>query len=145
MLVHIGIGHFVFNMIMQIIVGIFIEMEQEGWVGSLRVAAVYLAGVVAGSLGTSLSDPYTYIAGASGGCYALIAAHLATLALNWHEDSAVRIRKVIHKPLTRIIRLVFITTLTLHDIGFGMQNHCLHHVHLIMIVFFFSHLRPVFH
>jgi len=120
MFVHIGIGHFVFNMIMQIVVGVFLEMEQEGWLGSLRVAAVYLAGVLAGSLGTSLSDPRTYIAGASGGCYALIAAHLATLALNWHEDSAVRIRKVVHKPLTRIIRLIFIITLTLHDIGFAI-------------------------
>lgn len=55
MLIHIGIGHFVFNMIMQVLVGVFLEMEQEGWLGSVRVAAVYLTGVVAGSLGTSLS------------------------------------------------------------------------------------------
>ncbi len=33
-------------------------------------------------------------AGASGGVYSLIAAHLATLALNWQEDSSVRIQKV---------------------------------------------------
>lgn len=66
------------------------------------------------------SDPHTFIAGASGGVYALIAAHLATLALNWQEDSAVKIRKVIFKPLTRIVRLVFIITLTLHDIGFAI-------------------------
>ncbi len=57
MLIHIGISHFVFNMIMQIIVGVFLEMEQEGWMGSVRVAIVYLTGVVAGSLGTSLSGP----------------------------------------------------------------------------------------
>ena len=69
-------------------------MEQCGWVGSLKVLAVYMSGVVAGSLGTTLSDPKTYIAGASGGVYALIAAHLATLALNWKEDSSVRIKKV---------------------------------------------------
>ena len=120
MLVHIGIAHFVFNMIMQIIVGVFLEMEQEGWMGSLRVAAVYLSGVLAGSLGTSISEPNTYVAGASGGVYALIAAHLATLALNWKEDSSVRIRKVIHKPLTRIVRLVFIITLTAHDVAFAV-------------------------
>ena len=47
--------------------------------GSLRVAVVYMSGVVAGSLGTSLSDPHTFIAGASGGVYALIAAHLVRL------------------------------------------------------------------
>ncbi len=32
-------------------------------------------------------------AGASGGVYSLIAAHLATMALNWQEDSSVRIQK----------------------------------------------------
>lgn len=53
-----------------------------------------MSGVLAGSLGTSLSDSRTYLAGASGGCYALIAAHLATLVLNWQEDSNLRIKKV---------------------------------------------------
>ena len=67
---------------------------QEGWIGSLRVLAVYLAGVLAGSLGTSLTDPNTYVAGASGGVYSLIAAHLATVLINWSEDSTVKIRKV---------------------------------------------------
>ena len=120
MFVHIGIGHFVFNMIMQIIIGVFLEMEQEGWLGSLRVATVYIAGVAAGSLGTSIADPDTYIAGASGGVYALIAAHLATLALNWKEDSAVKIRKVVHQPLTRIVRLIFIILLTVHDVALAI-------------------------
>ena len=44
----------------------------------------------------------------------------ATLALNWQEDSAVKIQKVILKPLTRIVRLVFIITLTLHDVAFAI-------------------------
>lgn len=109
-----------FNMLMQIVVGVFLEMEQEGWAGSLRVAAVYLTGVAAGSLGTSLSDPDTYVAGASGGVYALIAAHAATLALNWREDSAVKIRKVVHRPLTRVARLAFIGLLTAHDVAFAV-------------------------
>lgn len=95
---------------------------QEGWLGSLRVLAVYSSGVVAGALGTSVSEPDTFIAGASGGVYALIAAHLATLILNWKEDSAVKIRKVIHLPLTRIIRLVFISTLVVHDIGLAIYT-----------------------
>ena len=59
----LGINHFVFNMIMQILVGVFLEMQQEGWQGSFRVMTVYFSGVIAGSLGTSLSDPQTYIAG----------------------------------------------------------------------------------
>ena len=53
--------------------------------GSLRVGAVYIAGVLAGSLGTSLSDPHTYIAGASGGVYALIAAHLVNICCSIFE------------------------------------------------------------
>lgn len=120
MFVHIGISHYLFNMIMQILVGVFLEMQQDGWTGSFRVMAVYFSGVLAGSLGTSLSDPRTFIAGASGGCYALIAAHLATLALNWQEDSTVRIKKVIHSPLTRIVRILFIVFLTVHDIGIAI-------------------------
>ena len=69
-------------------------MEQSGWLGSFKVSSdesriklrvilkkmyqsikllisqvfvVYMSGVVAGSLGTSLSDSSTYLAGASGG------------------------------------------------------------------------------
>jgi len=120
MFVHIGIQHFVFNMIMQVVVGISLEMSQPGYIGSLRVAGVYMAGVLAASLGTSLSDPDNYIAGASGGVYSLIFAHLATLLLNWKEDSSVRIKKVVHKPITRVIRIVFLSVLTLHDIGFAI-------------------------
>jgi len=120
MFVHIGIGHFFFNMLMQIMVGVFLEMEQEGWLGSLKVLVVYLGGVLAGSIGTSLSDPKTYIAGASGGVYALIAAHLATMTLNWQEDSQVRIQKVVKKPITKIIRITFIGILAIHDIIFAV-------------------------
>jgi len=120
MFVHIGIGHFVFNMIMQIAVGVFLEMEQSGLLGSLKVLLVYMSGVLAGSLGTSLSDPATYIAGASGGVYALIAAHLATLALNWQEDNQLRIKKVVKKPITKIIRILFIVILCVHDIIYAV-------------------------
>lgn len=122
MFVHIGIAHYVFNMIMQLLVGVFLEMEQEGWIGSLRVLAVYLAGVLAGSLGTSLTDPNTYVAGASGGVYSLIAAHLATVLINWSEDNTVKIRKVIHTPLTRTVRITFIVILTMHDVAIAVYS-----------------------
>lgn len=51
-----------------------------------RVTLVYLAGVAAGSLATSLTDPKVYLAGASGGVYALIAAHVATIIMVSFED-----------------------------------------------------------
>ena len=64
-----------------------------------------MSGVVAGSLGTSLSDPGTFLAGASGGVYALIAAHLATMLLNFREDNNIRIRKVkLPQSTSQIIR-----------------------------------------
>ena len=44
---------------------------------------VYLAGVVFGSVGGSLPSPTSYLAGASAGVYALIAAHVSTLVMNW--------------------------------------------------------------
>lgn len=65
----------------QILLGIPLEMVHRWW----RVLIIYLAGVLAGSLGTSVSDPKVYLAGASGGVYALITAHLATIILNWKQ------------------------------------------------------------
>lgn len=61
--------------------GIPLEMVHKWW----RVVIIYFAGVVAGSLGTSVSDPSVSLAGASGGVYALIAAHVATIVMNWSE------------------------------------------------------------
>lgn len=57
--------------------GIPLEMVHKWW----RVLIVYLAGVVAGSLGTSVSDPGIFLAGASGGVYAVMAAHLASIIM----------------------------------------------------------------
>ena len=48
-----------------------------------RVVIVYLAGVVFGGVGGSLPSPTSYLAGASAGVYALIAAHVSTLVMNW--------------------------------------------------------------
>lgn len=52
--------------------------------------------------------------------YALIAAHLATMTLNWQEDSNLRIKKVVKRPITKIIRITFILLLTVHDVVFAI-------------------------
>lgn len=62
---------------MQVVLGIPLEMVHSWW----RVLIIYVAGVIAGSLGTSVADPTVYLAGASGGVYALLLAHLASLIL----------------------------------------------------------------
>ncbi|XP_047032650.1 rhomboid-related protein 2-like isoform X1 [Helicoverpa zea] len=81
MLVHVGVVHLLVNLLVQLFLGVPLEMVHRWW----RVTLVYLAGVAAGSLATSLTDPKVYLAGASGGVYALIAAHVATIIMNWSE------------------------------------------------------------
>ena len=81
MFVHSGYFHIIFNLLIQLLLGIPLEMVHRWW----RLLLVYLTGVVAGSLATSISDPDVYLAGASGGVYAIIAAHLANVIFNWSE------------------------------------------------------------
>lgn len=81
MFVHVGVLHLVVNLLVQIMLGIPLEMVHKWW----RVLIIYIAGVIAGSLGTSVSDPTVYLAGASGGVYALITAHVATILMNWSQ------------------------------------------------------------
>nr|CAD7406627.1 unnamed protein product [Timema poppensis] len=76
-----SVFHLAVNLIVQIMLGIPLEMVHGWW----RVVLVYLSGVVAGSLGTSISDPRVFLAGASGGVYALITAHVASIIMNWSE------------------------------------------------------------
>ena len=51
------------------------------------IPAVYLSGVLAGSLWTSVIKPEVFLSGASGGVYALITAHLGTVIMNHREMS----------------------------------------------------------
>ncbi|XP_023218612.1 rhomboid-related protein 2-like [Centruroides sculpturatus] len=81
MLIHAGIIHILFNILVQLLLGLPLELVHKWW----RVGLVYLLGVIAGSLGSSITDPNTFLAGASGGVYALIAAHLANVIINFKE------------------------------------------------------------
>lgn len=81
MVLHAGWIHLLFNLLVQVLVGLPLEMVH----GSLRIGTVYMAGVLAGSLGTSIFDTEVYLVGASGGVYALLAAHLANVLLNYHQ------------------------------------------------------------
>ncbi|MCP9259139.1 hypothetical protein DINM_002107 [Dirofilaria immitis] len=75
------ITHLAFNVLTQIVLGIPLELVHKFW----RIGLVYLSGVLAGSLLDYAIDPRTYLAGASGGVYALLAAHIAELLINWTE------------------------------------------------------------
>jgi len=79
LLVHSSWWHLLFNLSIQLVLGIPLEMVH----GSGRIAIIYLSGVLAGSLATSVLDPSVCLVGASGGVYSLLAAHLANLVLNF--------------------------------------------------------------
>lgn len=81
MLLHAGWFHLTFNLIVQIIIGIPLEMVH----GSSRIACIYMAGVLAGSLGTSIFDRNAFLVGSSGGVYGMLAAHLANIMLNYNN------------------------------------------------------------
>ena len=87
--VHADGMHIGLNMLMQLVVGLPLEVAQGGWLGKVRLLTLYQAGVLLGSLAGSLPSPNSLLCGASAGVYALVAAHLATLIINWKEDGAV--------------------------------------------------------
>ncbi|XP_017863636.1 PREDICTED: protein rhomboid isoform X2 [Drosophila arizonae] len=80
-LLHASWLHLGINVLTQLVYGLPLELLH----GSGRTAVIYLAGVLAGSLGTSVVDSTVYLVGASGGVYALLAAQLANLLLNFGQ------------------------------------------------------------
>jgi rhomboid-related protein 1/2/3 len=86
-------------------------------------------------MATSVFDHKVYLAGASGGCYALVTAHVATLILNWHEDKVILKHRfslrfsnkedtnvVFHGQLVRWLRLISVITYAVIDIGLALYN-----------------------
>uniref|UniRef100_A0A8B7WH71 rhomboid protease n=1 Tax=Castor canadensis TaxID=51338 RepID=A0A8B7WH71_CASCN len=74
---HAGIEHLGLNVVLQLLVGVPLEMVH----GATRIGLVYMAGVVAGSLAVSVADMTAPVVGSSGGVYALISAHLANVVM----------------------------------------------------------------
>uniref|UniRef100_A0A8D0GAT8 Rhomboid-related protein 2 n=1 Tax=Sphenodon punctatus TaxID=8508 RepID=A0A8D0GAT8_SPHPU len=97
MLVHAGVEHILGNLVLQLFLGIPLEMVHKGH----RVGLVYLAGVLGGSLASSVCDPQHALVGASGGVYALIGGYFMNVLVNFREMI----------PLFGIFRLVIILTI----------------------------------
>lgn len=66
------------NLSVQLVVGLPLELVHGSW----RIGCIYMSGVLAGSLSTSVFDSEVYLIGASGGVYALLTTHLANVILN---------------------------------------------------------------
>ncbi|XP_004678881.1 PREDICTED: rhomboid-related protein 2 [Condylura cristata] len=108
MLVHAGVQHILGNLIMQLILGIPLEMVHKG----LRVGLVYLAGVIAGSLASSIFDPLKFLVGASGGVYALMGGYFMNVLVNFREMI----------PAFGIVRLLAIILIVGSDMGFALYR-----------------------
>ncbi|XP_017484149.1 PREDICTED: protein rhomboid-like [Rhagoletis zephyria] len=106
MVLHAGWLHLLFNLLVQLLVGLPLEMVH----GSTRIGVVYMSGVLAGSLATSVFDSEVYLVGASGGVYALLAAHLANVLLNYNQIEL------------GFVRLVGVFVVVSVDVGIAIYN-----------------------
>ncbi|PAA68889.1 hypothetical protein BOX15_Mlig016071g2, partial [Macrostomum lignano] len=118
MLLHNGYIHLIFNCFFQLVLGTLLELVHKFW----RVGLVYLLGVIAGSLASSCFDSRTYLAGASGGCYALIGAHFANVMMNWEEMQFDWLKSPISFIGSGVVRLSILLLLAGGDTGLAVYS-----------------------
>lgn len=118
MFIHDGISHLISNLIFQLVIGLPLELFHRFW----RVGIVYSFGVIAGSLATSVLDNSTYLVGASGGCYALIGAHFATIIMNWKNMTHDWLSGPIKFILSAPVQLAFWSLYAGLDIGVAIYS-----------------------
>ncbi|KAK6743631.1 hypothetical protein RB195_010738 [Necator americanus] len=80
-LLHVGLIHLLGNLVVQILIGVPLEVVHKPW----RIGPLYMMAVLSGSLLQYTLDPDVYVVGASAGVYALLTAHLANVVINWAE------------------------------------------------------------
>lgn len=108
MFVHAGVEHILGNLVMQLLLGIPLELVHKGF----EVGMVYLAGVLAGSLASSIFDANSALVGASGGVYALIGGYFMNAVVNFREMI----------PLLGVFRILAIVVIVGIDFGFAFYR-----------------------
>ncbi|KAJ8289539.1 hypothetical protein GJAV_G00002470 [Gymnothorax javanicus] len=111
MFVHAGVEHILGNLIMQLVLGIPLELVHKGF----EVGMVYMAGVLAGSLASSIFDPSNALVGASGGVYALMGGYFTNAVVNFREMI----------PLLGVFRILLIVVIVGTDVGFALYRRFL--------------------
>ncbi|XP_071382302.1 rhomboid-related protein 2 [Centroberyx affinis] len=111
MFVHAGVEHILGNLVMQLLLGIPLELVHKGF----EVGMVYMAGVLAGSLASSIFDPFSALVGASGGVYALIGGYFMNAVVNFREMI----------PLLGVFRILAILLIVGTDVGFAIYRRFL--------------------
>ncbi|GFO29550.1 rhomboid-like protein [Plakobranchus ocellatus] len=77
-LLHQGFVDLMFNVVIQIVVGIPLEITYSWW----RLSIVYIVGVTMGSVGQSVADQDVGLVGAGGGAYAVLGGHMIAMWQN---------------------------------------------------------------
>ncbi|XP_061814715.2 rhomboid-related protein 2 [Nerophis lumbriciformis] len=108
MFVHAGVEHIVGNLFMQLLLGIPLEMVHKGF----EVGMIYMAGVLAGSLASSIFDPLSALVGASGGVYALMGGYFMNAVVNFREMI----------PVLGVFRILLILLIVGVDFGFALYR-----------------------
>ncbi|XP_047455895.1 rhomboid-related protein 2 [Mugil cephalus] len=121
MFVHAGVEHIVGNLVMQLMLGIPLEMVHKGF----EVGMVYLAGVIVGSLASSIFDPLSALVGASGGVYALIGGYFMNAVVNFREMI----------PLLGVFRILVIVIIVGTDVGFAFYRRFVSHEEGLQVSF----------
>ncbi|KAL6109728.1 rhbdl2 [Pungitius sinensis] len=111
MFVHAGVQHIVGNLLMQLLVGIPLELVHKGF----EVGMVYTSGVLAGSLCSSIFDPLSALVGASGGVYALLGGYFMNAVVNFREMI----------PVLGVFRIAAIVIFVASDFGFAFYRRFL--------------------
>lgn len=111
LLVHSSQTHLWVNVVIQIILGIPLEM-----VHSWRVIVIYLAGAVGGALVHSVFDRSGVLLGASGSDFALYAAHISVVVMNWREMSHPAVHLILFAVIV-IIDVINIFTKMMTDVS----------------------------
>lgn len=86
---------------MQLLLGVLLEIVHK-W---KRIAIIYFASALGGSLFTTVLDNGNFTVGASDGVYGLMFAHIATIILNWSEMER------------KFSKLFCVLLYVMHDIG----------------------------
>ncbi|RUS88473.1 hypothetical protein EGW08_003731 [Elysia chlorotica] len=108
-LLHQGIIDLLLTVLIQICVGVPLEMTYSWW----RVTLVYIVGVMMGSIGQSVFDRYVGLVGGAGGAYALLGGHMIALfenrkMLNTDETEGRKMHMLCSLPIRFIVLTVIL-------------------------------------
>lgn len=108
--VHSNSAHITFNAIVQLLIGMPIELVH----GFYRVGVIYELSVIIGAFFVVALRPEDVVVGASAGVYSLLGVHLGHTILNFHE---------LHRGfVNRFFRLITVALLIAIDIAIAVQD-----------------------